>query len=65
MKKYYNFETMFTSLRDELRSYLKNNNIYYELSKAYQYYHFEILASPAEVEKVNNFIDSVSITEVV
>lgn len=65
MKKYYNFETMYISLRDELRSYLKDNNIYYELSKAYTYYHFEILASPAEVEKVNNFIDSVSITEVV
>lgn len=65
MKKYYNFETMFLSLRDELRSFLKENNIYYELSKAYRYYHFEILTDAAGAEKINNFIDSVSITEVV
>lgn len=61
--KYYNFETMFISLRDELRQYLKDNNIYYELSGAGAYYHFEILTDPAGVEKVNNFIDSVSIVE--
>lgn len=65
MKKYYNFETMYISLRDELRSYLKDNNIYYELSKADRYYHFEILTDAAGAQKINDFIDSVSITEVV
>lgn len=43
MKKYYNFDTRFISLRDALRVFLKENNIYYELSGNYSYYHFEIL----------------------
>lgn len=57
-KKYYNFETMFISLRDLLREYLHDNKIYYELSKNGQYYHFEILASTEESETVNNFLDN-------
>ena len=57
-KKYYNFETMFLSLRDLLREYLHNNNIYYELSAAGAGYHFEILASPEECEKINAFLDN-------
>lgn len=56
-KKYYNFETMFISLRDLLREYLHKNNIYYELSANGEYYHFEILASNEECEKVNAFLD--------
>lgn len=63
-KKYYNFDTRFISLRDVLRGFLKENNIYYELSGAASYYHFEILASPQDAEKINNFIDSMTITEV-
>jgi len=63
-KKYYNFETAFISLRDALRGFLKDNNIYYELSGARAAYHFEILASPAELEKTNNFLDSITISEV-
>ena len=64
MKKYYNFETMFLTLRDALREYLKSNNIYYELSQNGQYYHFEILADGAELDKVNAFLDTQIITEV-
>lgn len=64
MKKYYNFYTRFISLRDILRSFLKESNIYYELSGAYGCYHFEILASPEEVENVNAFLDTQTITEV-
>lgn len=56
-KKYYNFETMFISLRDLLREYLHENNIYYELSKNGQNYHFEILANTKECEKINAFLD--------
>lgn len=63
-KKYYSFETRFISLRDALREYLKNNDIFFELSGAYSYYHFEILASPEQLEKINNFLDSQIITEV-
>lgn len=64
MKQYYNFETLFTSLRDELRAYLKRHNIYYELSACGPGYHFEILATEPQANAINNFIDSVSITEV-
>lgn len=63
-KKYYSFDTRFLSLRDSLKEYLKNNNIYYELSGAYSYYHFEILASPEELKNINAFLDTQIITEV-
>jgi hypothetical protein len=63
-RKYYNFDTRFISLRDNLREYLKSNNIYYELSGAYSYYHFEILANENELAKVNEFLDSITINEV-
>lgn len=64
MKKYYNFNTRFISLRDALRTFLQDNNIYYELSGAYSYYHFEILADKIELEKINNYIDSQTISEI-
>lgn len=64
MKKYYNFDTRFISLRDALRAFLKDNNIRYELSGNYSYYHFEILANPVELEKVNNFLDTHIVMEV-
>ena len=64
MKKYYNFETSFKSLRDALRVFLHDNNIYYELSNAYPYYHFEILVDSTGLKKVNTFLDSQTIVEV-
>ena len=64
MKKYYNFETMFLTLRNALREYLKNNNIYYELSQNESYYHFEILVDCEQLEQVNAFLDTQIITEV-
>ena len=64
MKKYYNFDTRFISLRDALRAFLKENHIYYELSGNYSHYHFEILASPEELEKTNSFLDTQVIWEV-
>lgn len=64
MKKFYNFDTRFISLRDALRAFFHENNIYYELSGAYSYYHFEILVDPIELEKVNKFLDTQIITEV-
>ena len=63
-KKYYNFDTRFISLRDALRAFLKDNNIYYELSGAYSYYHFEILVDPVELDTVNAFLDTLCIYEV-
>lgn len=62
--KFYNFETRFVSLRDTLREYLHENGIYYELSGGSGFYHFEIKTDPAGAEKINAFIDSITITEV-
>lgn len=61
--KYYNFETMFRSLRDELREYLKSNNIYFELSSAPACHHFEILTNENGAEQISAFIESASICE--
>lgn len=54
--KYYNFDTMFRSLKDILCKYLKNNNIYYELSGAAAGWHFEILTDAAGADAINKFI---------
>lgn len=56
--KYYNFDTMFISLKDLLKLFLLDNNIYFELSKNGQYYHFEILTDAAGAEIINNFLDN-------
>ena len=62
--EFYNFETCFISLRDALRAYLKNNNIYYELSGGPAFYHFEIKTDPAGAAAINKWLDTQIITEV-
>jgi hypothetical protein len=52
---------MFVSLKNQISEFLKDNNIYFEISKNGQYYHFEILTDPAGADAVNNFIDGVTI----
>lgn len=66
MKKYYNFETLFKSLKDEFRQFLKENNIYYELSEIGNFcgWHFEILCTPEDVNRCNNWLNAHTITEV-
>ena len=60
-KKYYNFETMYNSLKDDLCEFLKQSNIYFEVSDCSDgilpCYHFEVLLSEKEVSIVNNWID--------
>jgi hypothetical protein len=56
--KYYNFDTMFTSLKSALFKFLHDNNIYFELSGAAGGWHFEILTDAAGAEKINNFLDA-------
>lgn len=55
---------MFRSLKDLLTEYLKNNNIYYELSGAAAGWHFEIKTDPAGAAAINNFLDEHIITGV-
>ena len=59
--KYYNFDTMFISLKQELKQFLNDNKIYFEISKNGQYYHFEILTDSDGATAINNFIDSITI----
>ena len=63
--RYYNFETMFLSLKNELIKFLEGCEkvLAYEISRAGSYYHFEILTDPNGAEAINSFIDSVSIRE--
>ena len=63
MKKYYNYETNFRSLKDELVTFLKQSGIYYELSGCVADWHFEILCNTEEVKKVNTWLDENTITE--
>ena len=56
--KYYNFETMFRSLKDILCEYLKNNGFYYELSGAAACWHFEILTDETGAENINKFLEN-------
>ena len=59
--KYYNFDTMFKSLKDQLKCYLLENNIYFEISKNGEYYHFEILTNSSGAETINNFLDEITV----
>lgn len=56
MKKYYNFETMFYSLKNGLATFLKKSGIRYELSACGTGWH-------KEVEKVNTWLDENTMTE--
>lgn len=58
MKKWYSYETINPNVKDELRKYLKNNHIYYELSECYDGWHFEILCDDIECENANRFLDT-------
>lgn len=59
-EKFYNFETLFRALRDALRQYLQDNNIYYELSDCFNGWHFEIKCTPKQAENINAFLDTQS-----
>ena len=62
-KDFYSFETMRGNLKEKLIVFLKENNIYYELSGCGSGWHFEIKCDEDELHKCNEFITSVTITE--
>lgn len=57
VKKYYNVK-LTTEKAEALKVFLKQNNIYFEPSSCYNLIHFEIELNEAELEKVNNFLDT-------
>ena len=54
-KKWYNYETAFLTLANDLSAFLKRSGIYYERSGAFGNYHFEVLADMDDVVAVNAF----------
>lgn len=62
--KYYNFYTMFRSLKDLLKDFLIDNNIYFEISGGAANWHFEILTDAIGADAINKFLDAHIITEV-
>ena len=63
-RKFYSFETIFRSLKDGLRRFLKESGIYYELSGCgCAGWHFEIKCNADEVKMVNDWLDANTITE--
>lgn len=55
-RKYYNIE-LDQANATKLSFYLKSNKIYYELSKAFNLYHFEILMNQDEYKKASAYIE--------
>ena len=56
--RYYSYETNQATHRDAMRCYLKTNKIVYELSGCFDAYHFEILATPEQLDQINAYIDT-------
>lgn len=56
--KYYNFDTMFRALKDLLKDFLLDNNIYFEISGGAALWHFEILTDKSGATMINNFLDN-------
>ena len=59
MKKNYWYDTDNPIIRDELRKYLKDNNIDCEPSECFDGWHFEIEMSKEEAEKTTWFLESI------
>lgn len=63
-RKWYNFETMFPSMKDAMRFMLKSSGIKYELSAGTDFWHFEIFANDDERQYINEWLDENTISEV-
>ena len=62
--KYYTFHTMIKSIKDLLSEYLKNNNIYHELSGTTADWYFVILTNPAGAAAIDQFLENNCFLEV-
>ena len=59
--KYYSFETITRTLKESLKHFLLDNNIYFEISSAAAMWHFEILTDANGVDMINEFLDNTTI----
>lgn len=62
--KYYSFETMFRGLAESLKEFLNETVDKFDISDGRQWHgepmiwHFEILATPAQVSLINDWLDA-------
>lgn len=61
MPSVYSFETNSRPLADALSRFFKLNGIQYERSGCFTGYYFSIEATPDEVDRIDNYIDSVEL----
>ena len=57
MKRFYSVE-LNKEDAEKLKSYLKDNGIYFEPSACYNLIHFEIKVNEEELKKVNGFLEN-------
>ena len=62
--RWYNFETLWSTLKEGLRALLIEHGIKYELSGCGRGWHFEILCGKEEVQLINDWLDQNTIKEV-
>lgn len=60
-KKFYFLHTIFRRVKDNVKTYLDDKKIYYELSGDPSNWNFNVLLSPEELVEVNSFIATQSI----
>lgn len=56
-KRWYNLETSNEELKGNLKQFLQQHDLVYEISGLGSHYHIEILLSPEEVKLVNEFLE--------
>ena len=57
--KFYGFNTTSENIKNALRTFLKQNNIYYEISGCWNGWHFEVQVDENGLQKVNDQLDEI------
>ena len=60
--KFYNFDTTIPEIKDALATYLKQTNVYYELSACFAGWHFEIKTDLDGLDRINAKLDEIYVT---
>ena len=59
MPSVYSFETPKRTVADALSHFLTLNGVQYERSGCYSGYYFSVTATPAEVDRIDNYLDAI------